>query len=222
MHALPLLALENWGLAFGISLVLLMFLGVGYVIVQGTRIQLYWRRRVEEGDVEAIRALVNEELGRWKTARTPKGVEPAVWHGVQSAELVDVAPDGVRISAAAEGQYAVSGSERRETSGALREGMKLTAKLADMVLWDIPNVRIAWTQVDVYSTFRDEGGASQRAILTTTLDRERATSLDWDDMDAEDIVRAFDGRFALDDRGNPLPITIDEPRTAVPQAFYEE
>jgi hypothetical protein len=216
------LALSDWGLAFGIGVVLLLMLVTGYVVIQGTRVQLYWRRRVEEGDVEAIRTMVGEEVGRWKTARTPKGVEPSVWRGVQSADLVDAAPDSVRLSAIAEGQYAMSGGERREVSGLLREAMKLSARLADMVLWDIPNVRLPSTQIDIYGTFRDDYGAAQRCVLSTRFDRETAAALDWDGMDAEEIVRTFNPRYALDDRGNPMPIAVEAPPSTVPAAFYQD
>ena len=58
---------------------------------------------------------------------------------MQSAELVEVRPDGVRFSASADGQYASVDGERREVSGPLIEGMRVTAKLADMALYDIPN-----------------------------------------------------------------------------------
>ena len=116
MVYLPMLAVSDWGLAFGSALVLLLFLVIGYVVIQGTRIQLAWRQRVEAGDVDAIQALVSEEVTRWKTARMPKGMQPSVWHGVQSAELLEVTPDSFRLSASAEGQYALVSGERREVS----------------------------------------------------------------------------------------------------------
>ncbi len=220
---LPLLAASDWGIAIAIFLLLALFVIVGLAIIQGTRAQLYWRRRVEDGDVEAIKALVGDELNRWKTARMPRGTQPAVWHGVQGAELLDAAPDRVRLSASAEGQYALVGSERREVSSSLKEGMKLTAKLADLVLYDIPNVRLPYVQVDVYTTYHDGDGSAQRCILSTIASREVADVLDWDDMDAEEIVRAFGGRFSLDDRGRPQPIDPNAVGpSGVPAAFYED
>ncbi len=219
----PFLAASNWGLAIGIVLVLLVFLVVGYVVVQGTRVQMAWRELVEAGDVDAIQSLVTDEINRWKTQRMPKAMDTAVWHGVQSAELLEVSPDSIRLSAAAEGQYALVSGERREISNALREGMKLTAKLADMVFYDIPNVRLPRVRIDIYSTFRDGSGATQRCILTTECDRAIASELDWDETDAEEIVGAFGGRFALDDRGNPAPIEVDAAaRNSVPAAFYTD
>ncbi|HEY8173920.1 MAG TPA: hypothetical protein VIH21_12610 [Dehalococcoidia bacterium] len=223
MNALPMLAASEWGLAIASGFVLLLFIIVGYVVIQGTRAQVAWRSRVEAGDVDAIHALVSDEVNRWKSARRPQNAEPAVWHGVQSAEILEVSPQGVRLSASAEGQYALVSGQRREVSSALREGMKLTAKLTDMILYDIPNVRLPYAQVDIYSTYRDDQGASQRCILSTRAEREFADDLDWDELDAEDIVRMLGGRYLLDDRGNPLPIEVDAPApNSVPAAFYED
>jgi hypothetical protein len=221
--ATPILALSDWGLVFGSMLVLLLFLVVGYVVIQGTRVQLAWRQRVEEGDVDAIQVLVSEEVNRWKTARMPKGMEPSIWHGVQGAELLEVTPDSFRLSASAEGQYALVSGERREVSNALREGMKLTTQLADMSLYDIPNVKLPYVQIDIYSTFRDDRGSSQQCILSTLAERSIASDIDWDGMEADEIVHAFGGRYALDDRGNPLPIEPDARRSnGVPAVFYEK
>jgi len=221
--ALPLLAASDWGIAVAIGVVMLLFVVVGWVIVQGTRAQLAWRTLVEAGDIDAIRTLVAEELDRWKSMRMPKGTEASVWHGVQTAELVDVQPDGVRLSASAEGQYALVSGERREVSGALREGMKLTSKLADMTLYDIPNVKLDHVHVDIYTTYRNEAGSSQRCVLSTLAARSVADGVDWDATDAEDIVRAFGGRYVLDDRGQPLPINPDDVgASGVPAAFYED
>jgi hypothetical protein len=223
MDHLPTLAVSDWGLAFGSALVLLLFLVIGYVVVQGTRAQLAWRQRVEAGDVDAIQSLVSEEVDRWKTARMPKGMQPSVWHGVQSAELLEVTPDSFRLSASAEGQYALVSGERREVSSALRVGMKLTAQLADMAFYDIPNVMLPYVQIDIYSTFRDEHGSSQQCIMSTLAEREVAADIDWEGMDVEEVVRAFGGRWKLDDRGNPLPIEPDKPRSnGVPSVFYEK
>jgi hypothetical protein len=221
--ALPMLALSNWGLAVAILFIMLMLGFVAYIILQGTRTQMAWRERVEHGDIDAIQMLVADEIQHWKTMRMPKGVEPAVWRGVQTAELVEVSPTSVRLGAAAEGAYVQTAGERREVHSALSEGMKVTARLADMFFYDIPNVRLPAVQIDVYSTFRNEHGATQRCILSTSCERSVASAIDWDEMPAEDIVRAFGGRYLLDDRGNPLPIDVNEPaKNSVPAAFYRD
>lgn len=219
---LPLLAVGDWGLAVVIFIFFILFVLVSWFMIQATRQQLHWRGRAEQGDVEAIQMMVADEVERWKTMKMPKGFDPGTWRGVQTAELLEVEPDSVRISAIAEGQYALMAGQRRETSNSFREALKVTAKLADMLLYDIPNVRLPRARIDIYSTYRDETGGAQECIMTTTCVREVAADLDWDETPAEEIVAAFGGRYRLDDRGNALPIDIDAPRTAVPAAFYED
>ncbi len=220
---LPMLAASDWGIAVAIVFLFILFLFVGFVIIQGTRAQLYWRKLVEQGDVGAIQALASEEINRWRTARTPRGVAPEVWHGVQSADLIEVKPDAVRVSALAEGQYALVSGERREVSSALNEGIKLTARLAEMLMYDIPNVKLPYAQIDIYSTYRDERGSSQQCIISTVCKREISDALDWDDMSPDEIVLAFAGRYSLDDRGNALPINPDAVGpSGVPSVFYKD
>ena len=75
----------------------------------------------------------------------------------------------------------------------------------------------------MYSTYRDDAGSSQRCIISTIARREVAELFDWDEMEAEEIVRAFGGRFVLDDRGNPLPVNPEQTTsTGVPAVFYED
>ncbi|HYM16582.1 MAG TPA: hypothetical protein VEZ14_13580 [Dehalococcoidia bacterium] len=220
---LPLLAASDYGIAVAIGVLMLVFVVVGWVIIQGTRAQLAWRQAVEAGDVPAITTLVTEEIQHWKSMRMPKGADPAVWRGVQSAELVSVSPAGVRLSATAEGQYATVDGVRREIGTPLDQAFKITAKLADMAMYDIPNVRLPDTQIDVYTSYRDESGPAQRCILSTLCTRETGDALDWDELTAEEVVRAFGGRFLLDDRGGPLPIDPEVTgKSAVPAAFYKD
>ena len=218
-----LLAASDYGLVIASGFIMLLFLIVGWVIIQGTRAQMSWRKAVIDGDVQVIDMLVREEVGRWKTIRPAKGVNPEVWRGVQSAELMEVEPEGVRLSAMAEGRYEQVAGQRREVSNALAEGMNVAAKIADMTLYDIPNVMLPWVRVDVYSTYRDETGSSQRCILTVTADRELADKLAWEELTGEEVIRAFGGRYSLDDRGNPLPIDSGaDKRTDVPAVFYKD
>jgi hypothetical protein len=223
---LPVAAVGNWGLAIAVLFMLFVLGFVAYIVLQGTRTQMVWRERAEQGDVGVIRTLVSDEVERWKTARMPKGQDAAVWHGVQSAQLIDVTPRSVRLTASAEGAYALVDGQRREVSSAFQDGLRVTAKLADLALYEIPNVRLPTIQIDIYSTYRDEQGASQRCIISTVCERALAQDIDWDEDAAEDIVRTFGGRFLLDDHGNALPIEIDSPSSpaaaTVPAAFYKD
>jgi hypothetical protein len=221
--AAPLLALSNWGLAIAILVIFVILAFVAYIVLQGTRTQLAWRQSVEAGDVDSIRFLVTDEIDRWKGMRMPKGTDAGAWHGVQSAQLLDVSPTSVRVSATAEGAYALVSGERREVTSAFRQALAVTAKLAELLMYDVPNVRLPTAQVDIYSTYRDESGAFQRCIMSTVCERAVAQDVDWDAADPEDIVRAFGGRFLLDDRGNALPIAVEAPAGPnVPAAFYKD
>lgn len=220
---LPLLAASDYGLVVAIAVMFAIFLIVGWIIMQGTRAQMDWRKAIERGDVPTTQMIVGEEILRWKTMRMPRGTDSTIWQGVQSAELLIVEPHAVRISATADSQYAMVDGQRREVIAPLHQGMRVTAKLADMVMYDIPNAKLHRTQIDIYSTYRDESGSSQRCILSTICTREVADVLAWDEMDAEEVVLAFGGRFSLDDNGQPLPVDPDaKPRTAVPAVFYED
>jgi len=219
---LPVLAASDWGLAVAIFVLLLVFVAVSWFIIQATRAQLHWRTRAEAGDVEVIRMLVEDEVNRWKTMKMPKGYDPGTWRGVQSVELLEVTPGGVRVSATAESRYAMMEGERREISGSFREALKVTAKLADMLMYDVPNVRLQEARIDVYTTWRDEQGPGQRCILSTTCTREVSATLDWDELEPEEIVRAFSGRYRLDDRGEAMPIEVEAVRTSVPAVFYKD
>jgi hypothetical protein len=219
----PLLAASDYGLVVAVAVLFVIFLVVGWIIVQGTRAQMDWRKAIERGDIPTTQMIVGDEIARWKTMRMPRGTDPGIWHGVQSAELLLVEPRAVRISATADSQYAMVDGKRQEVIDSLHQGMRVSAKLADMVLYDIPNASLQRVQIDIYSTYRDDSGSSQRCILTTVCLREIADGLAWDEMDAEEVVRAFGGRFSLDDHGQPLPVDPDaKPRTTVPAVFYED
>ncbi len=204
-------------MTYGIIVVLIIMVLVAYVIVQETRAQLHWRGLAESGDIDAIRELIEVEVEHWHTSRVPKGTPALLWHGVQTAELLDVTPDGARLSCDAEGEYMLSGGRRVESSSALDEGKKVTMKLAEMALYDVPNVKLDHVQIDVYTSFRDDSGkADTRCILSTLVKRRQVELVDWDEMAANDFVSLNEGRFAEQTNGalhavEPLPWVAAEP-----------
>jgi hypothetical protein len=196
-----------WGIGWGLLVVFIVMMLITYAIFQETRAQRHWRGLVAAGDLGAIRQMLEAEVERWKTERMPKGVAASLWHGVQTVELLEVGAGFARVSCGAEGQYALSDGQRREVSGALQEGMKLTVKLADMLLYDVPNLRLGQVQIDVYTTFREAaGGASQLCILSTLARRSEVEDLDWENTPPEEIVARLGGRFRADAHGAPQPI----------------
>ncbi len=193
----------EWALGILVFFVLL----IAYTIVQETRAQLHWRGLVEKGDVDAVRKILETEVERWRSERVPRGVPASLWHGVQTVELVDVSATSARLNCSAEGEHAFVGGRQVETTSPLGEGMKITMKLADMLLYDVPNLKLARVQLDVYTSFRDEQGhSSPRCILSTIVRRDDVEDLDWEATDPAEFVEVAGGRFAADESGAPHPI----------------
>lgn len=196
---------------WGIAIILVILLCITYVIVQETRAQLFWRNLVAGGDVDAIRQLVEAEVEAWRSARVPRGVPTLLWHGIQTVELIDVSASGSRVSCNAEGESALVDGRRVETSSPLTEGMKITLKLAEMLLYDIPNVKLDHVQIDVYTSFRDDSGhAEPRCILSTRVERGVVEHIDWEQIEPGEFISLTQGHFAGDASGalyavEPLP-----------------
>jgi hypothetical protein len=187
---------------WGILVVVLLLLFTGFVIVQETARQTHWRRLVDNGDLDAIRTLINDEIETWHDSRVPRGTPALLWHGIQTVELLDVTPASARVSCNAEGEYALASGRRFETSSPLAEGMKITKRLAEMLLYDVPNVKLDHVQIDVYTSFRDEHGhAEPRCILSTDIERKAVEHIDWDETEATDFVAMTGGRFAANGDG---------------------
>lgn len=196
---------------WGVVAISIIFIAVGYIVLQGTRAALAWRKAAATGDVEVIRQMLEETISSWRSIKRPKEVAPDVWRGVQSIELVDVAADSARVSCQVESEYRRLEGRWLEVSNPLQGGMAVTARLAEMLLYDVPNLRLASARIDVYTTFRDAEGASDRArIVATNARREIASEIDWEGWTPADIVDAFGGRYRLGERGAALDLGDDE------------
>jgi len=200
---------------WGILAVSGVFVLVGYIVLQGTRASMAWRKAASAGDVDVIRQILEDAIASWRSVKRPKEVAPDVWRGVQSVALVDVAaggaPAGARlvasVSCQVESEYRLLNGRWVEVSNPLQEGFAVTARLADMLLYDVPNLRLDDVRIDIHTTFRDAGGAAERVcILTTDVRREVAREVDWEEWTPVEIVDAFGGRYRLGERGVALPI----------------
>jgi hypothetical protein len=193
---------------------LLAVLGLGlfltYVIWQETRSHLRWRDLVQDGNVWAIRQLVTAEIARWHEMRPPHGVSAALWAGVQTAELVAIGRDHIQLACVTESEYRMAEGRREQVTTALEAAMRLAAKLVEMVLYDIPEVKVDRVRVDVYSTFGSgEGVVEQRCILSTTGGRAAANGIDWETTPARAIIESLDSRFDVDNAGKVRAIVPD-------------
>ena len=207
---------------WGILIILIILLFTSYVIVQETRAQLFWRDLVEKGDLKAIRELLEQEIETWHRARVPRGTPALLWHGVQTVELLDVTEHAARVSCSAEGEYALVAGKRVETSSPLSEGMKITMKLAEMLLYDVPNVKLDQVQIDVYTSFRDDSGrAEPRCVLSTLVRRSNVEQFDWEASSPSEFVMLNEGRFVAEPDGRVSaiePLAWEEARAAVDEA----
>ena len=195
---------------WAILVLVIVFVFFSWIIIQGTRAALAYRRQAAAGDVAVIREIAEDAISVWRSQKRPKEVLPEVWRGIQSLQLIDVGPDYVRVSAQAEGEYKLVESRWVEVTGALQEGMATTAKATDMLMFELPNCQLAKAQIDIYTVFRDDQGESSRqCILSTIASRERARQIDWEEWTAREIVEALGGSYRLSESGRPLPIDPD-------------
>ncbi len=177
----------------GSIITLALFLLVGWIISTEMFQQRAWRQRVAEGDVAIIAALLQEALGAWQRTRPEKGMSANLWAGVQAAQVVAVSAEGVTVSTSAEPEFRNEGNERVQLTSALDMATMVAARLADMLLYDVPNLRPGFARVDVYTTFHESGGSPvQKPILTTTAERATADGLAWDALTAAEILSRFD------------------------------
>ncbi|HEY8491551.1 MAG TPA: hypothetical protein VIO14_11220 [Dehalococcoidia bacterium] len=201
----------------GVVLILLLVLLITYVILQETRAQNHWRTLVRQGNVDAIRQILTTEMEGWRRGRPPKGMPAAVWAGVQGAEIAALGRDWAFLTTSAEGEYRTADGRREETASPLDVGMRVAAKLVEMLFYDVPNVRFWEVRVDVYTTFRDESGQShQRCILSTTADRDEVEDVDWEALRPHEIIGRFRSRYEVRD-GRPVPIEPDPPPVDEPE-----
>jgi hypothetical protein len=196
----------------------ILFVIVAFVIIQGTRAALAWREAAARGDVKVIRDIVEDSIKGWSAQKRPKPVPAEVWRGIQSMQVTEVEADFVRVSVAADSEYKMVDGRWIEMRNPLQEGMSVTAKAADMLLYELPHYRPGRIQVDVYTQYRDAAGETRReCVLSTYATREQAVALDWEEAPGEEIVRELGGVFRLSDSGRPLPIEpIEPPRSEAP------
>ncbi len=201
-------------MVWGVIIVVIVIVFVGYVVVQGTRAARAWRKAASDGDVGVIKQILDDAISSWSSMRRPKEVPSDVWRGIQSMNLVEVGPESVHVSCQAESEYRLLDGRWVETSNPLQEGMAITARAADMIFYEMPYFRPQFVQIDVYTTFRGpDGSANRQCILSTPATRELARQVDWDEWSATEIVDALGGRYQLGESDQPLPIAPKQSAT---------
>jgi hypothetical protein len=194
--------------------IFIAFLVFAYIIIQGTRAALAWRKAAAAGDVKVIRDIVEEALGAWRSMKRPKEVPADVWRGVQSMQFIDVGPEFVRVSCRAESEYKMFEGRWIEMKNPLQEGFAIGANAAEMLFYDLPHYRPDRIQVDVYTSFREgEGPTTNVCILSIETTRDLARECDWDEWGPDAIVDHLGARYRMGERGQPLAIEVAPPST---------
>src|SRR2546428_8537498 len=188
----------------------IMFVIVTYIVVQGTRAALAWRKAAAEGDVKVIRDIVEDSQGAWRSMKRPKEVSPDVWRGIQGMQIVEVDAELVRVSCQAEGDYRLVNGRWVETANPLHEAMAVTAKALDMLLYELPHHKPGRVQIDVYMTMREPDRVTERVcILSTTASREDARQGDWGERTSAQTVEGLGGRFGMEYLARTIPIQFE-------------
>lgn len=196
-------------IVFGSIVTLAIFLFVGWAVSAEMFQHRAWRKRVQSGDVDIVAALIEEALATWRRARPPRGTPAALWAGVQGAQLVAVTKDSAALSTAAEPEFRTEGATRVQVVSALDEAIAVAAKLIDMMMYDVPNLRLGAVRVDVYSTFSGTNGAPvQQPILTTNAYRAEADDLTWEDHTPAEILARFETTYERSANGQPIAIPL--------------
>jgi hypothetical protein len=189
---------------------LAIFLFVGWAVATEMFQHRAWRQKVESGDIAIVGALIEEALGTWRHARPPRGTATNLWAGVQGVQLVAVTEDSATVSTSAEAEFRTEEGQRVRTASALDSAVAVGAKVIDMMLYDVPNLRLSSVRVDVYSTFTGSDGAPNQApILSSTALRSTADSITWEALTPGEILGRFATHFQTGPQGQSLPIALE-------------
>jgi len=180
---------------------------LAYVVWQGMRAANKYRELAAAGDIPTIRLIVEEALAEWRSARPPKGMQPTVWAGLQTMEILDVGADYVHVSCSAEGEYKMEEGRWRETKSPVQEAMAIAAKAMEMLFYELPHMKMARVVVDVYTTYRDDAGARRERILACDVWREDARQVNWDEWTPQQITERLNARYRLGEHGQVLPLS---------------
>jgi hypothetical protein len=192
----------------GSAIVLAIFLFVGWAVSAEMFQQRAWRKRVATGDVDIIGALIEEAMTYWRRGRIPRGMPGNRWAAIQGAELVAVEPNAATFSASVVPEYRSEGGGRVKVTSDIEEGEALAARLLELLMYDVPNLRLSLVRVDIFATVSIAEGQGQQPIISVSADRVTADSLDWDALDAHEILSRFETIWAEERDGAIIPITL--------------
>jgi hypothetical protein len=199
----------NNGVAIAFAVIFVLVSIIGLVLFKEARTHRHWRHLVENDDLRAIRGILDAEMDHWRTMRPPKGINSTMWAGVQAMELIGASARTVHLSTSAAAEFRVVEGQQTQVATALDTAMAVSARLIEMIFYDLPHYRPETIRVDVYTTFRSvEGGAVPHPILSVDAERGDAMAIDWDEPNVLQIIERFQTVYSLSPEGEPRPIDL--------------
>ena len=189
------------GLGLGIVICLIIFVVVGFLVVQARFAARQWRRVIAAGDEGALAELLDMTFDAWRASRPPRGLAPADWRALHTAALVAADRDRARVSLLAEPDVRVVGGRRVEEGTAQDVARRAAVRMVERLMYEVPHVSFREVQVDVHTEYRSaDGSLTDRCLLTTRATREAASYADWDAQDARATLAEWDTREAVEGR----------------------
>lgn len=176
----------------GVLFVVLLGLALGGIVLQATMAARQWRRVIGEGDLPAIHEAVDAAFEGWRRQKPPKGYPASDWQGLLSASIVALDPARCRVSLLALPDVRVVERERQEVGSALEVARRVSVRMVERLLYEIPHVRFDEVQIDVYTSyFQPDGSSDSACILVTRVEREEAAAAPWDVADEATLLRGW-------------------------------
>ena len=197
----------NEGVAITFAVIFAIVSLISLVLFKEMRTHTFWRTLVDSNDLDAIRGLLENEITHWREMRPPKAINATVWAGVQGMELLDADNSHVQITTSAEPEMRVLQGKSQQVATALDIALATAVHIIEMVFYDVADYLPDIVRVDVYTTFRDEAGATPRPILSISADRADVAGLDWG-ADPREVALSFDAIYRLGPTGEPQAIDL--------------
>jgi hypothetical protein len=179
----------EWGILFFV----ILGLAFGGIVLQATFAAQQWRRSIAAGDMNVLREAVANAMAAWQRQKPPRGFPPADWQGLMSVAVVAMDQRRCRVSMLVTPDIRVTDNQRREVGRPIDVARRVTVRMAERILYEVPHVRFEGVQLDVYSSYVNAEGETQAScILVTRVDREGAAAAPWDTGDDADILATWD------------------------------
>ena len=179
-------------MGLGLVLCLLTFIIVGVVVFQAQFAARKWRQVIKDGDLDALKQLIDDTFSEWRRRRPPRERLLAEWNALQSVGLVAANQSAIRVSLLAEPAMAMTDGKPTQAVGVEVIGLRGLVGTVERLMYEIPHVSFARVQVDVYTEYRSiQSGNDLICLMSCKVDREEVAHSDWDSDSFEQIAKGW-------------------------------